>query len=225
VNFADGRNPAGLSQGLSVRLTDGFGGSETLRVADFSNALYYPPGTQSWVPKVLQNTVRLPLASLTSVNLTSVSEVALLFDQQASGALLISDLHFYRQPAVPAQATGFYPLTPCRAVDTRTTAAPLLANTTQTFAVGGECGVPTDATAVAVNLTAVNPGDTGDLRLYPTGQNLPQVSSINFSTGKTRANNAVVGLGTGGGINVRCDMTPPSPASTHFVLDVAGYFR
>ena len=30
VNFADGRNPGGMSQGLSVRLTDGFGGVDGL---------------------------------------------------------------------------------------------------------------------------------------------------------------------------------------------------
>lgn len=223
VNFTDIRNPAGLPQGLSVRFTDGFGSSQTLRVADFSSALYYPPGTQSSVPKILQNTVRLPLASLTTVNLTNVSEVALLFDQQVSGALLISDLHFYQQPA--GAPGGFFPVAPCRVVDTRTIAAPLLANTTRTFAVGGVCGIPADATAVAVNLTAVNPGDLGDLRLYPTGQALPQVSAINFAAGKTRANNAVVGLGTGSAVDVHCDMPPLSGASTHFVLDVAGYFR
>ena len=223
VNYTDVRNPAAQSRDLSVRFTDGAGGTQTLRVSDFSNALYYPPGTQGAVPKVLQNMVRLPLASLTAVNLTNVAEVALLFDQQVSGALLISDLHFER-PAV-ATPGGFFPLQPCRVVDTRTTAAPLLANTTRTFAVTGLCGVPSDAVAVAVNLTAVNPGDTGDLRLYPTGQPVPLVSAINFATGKTRANNAIVSPGTSGAIDVQCDMPPLSSGSTHFVLDVAGYFR
>jgi hypothetical protein len=225
VNFTDGRNPGGTPQDLSVRLTDGFGGSQTLRVGLFSGALFYPPGTQSAVPKILQNTVRIPLASFTSVNLTNVSEVAMLFDQQPSGALLMSDLHFYIPGGVPPPGNGFFPLTPCRVVDTRSAGMPLLANTTRTFTVAGACLVPIDAVAIAVNMTAVNPGELGDLRLYPTGQPVPLVSAINFAAGKTRANNAIVTLGTAGAIDVQCDMAVGSTSSTHFVLDVTGYFK
>ena len=106
VNFADGRNPVATAQDLGVRFTDGSGASQTLRVGQFSDALFYPPGALSSVPKVLQNTVRLPLASLTDVNLTNISEVALLFDQQVSGALLMSDLHFYQRPGGGAPGAG-----------------------------------------------------------------------------------------------------------------------
>jgi hypothetical protein len=101
VNFADTRNPGGTAQDLSVRFTDAGGGNQTLRVGQFSGALFFPPGSQGPVPKVLQNTVRLPLASLTGVDLTRVSEVAFLFNQRASGALLLSDLHFYRGAGAP----------------------------------------------------------------------------------------------------------------------------
>ena len=110
VNFADTRNPAGQAKDLSVRFRDGSGGTQTLRVGQFSNALFFPPGTQSAVPKVWLNTVRVPLASLTAVDLRQVSEVALLFDRQASGALLVSDLHFYRQAGggTPPPETVFF---------------------------------------------------------------------------------------------------------------------
>ena len=121
--------------------------------------------------------------------------------------------------------TAFYTLTPCRVVDTRVTPPALAANSTRTFPVGGLCSVPTDARAAAAILIAVNPGDLGDLRLYPTGQPAPLASTINFAAAHTRANNAIVPLGTGGQINVQCDMPPGSTASTHFVLDVFGYFR
>jgi hypothetical protein len=97
VNFQDTRNPSGGSQDLSVRFRDAGGGSQTLRVGASSAALFFPPGAQSAVPKVLQNTVRLPLGALTAVDRTRISEVAFLFDQRASGALLLSDLHFYRR--------------------------------------------------------------------------------------------------------------------------------
>ena len=124
-----------------------------------------------------------------------------------------------------AVATGFFAVPACRVVDTRTTQTPLAANTTRTFPVAGACGVPADARAAAVNLIAVNPGEVGNLRLYSTGQFAPQASTINFVAGRTRANNAMVALGTAGQINVQCDMPPGSTATTHFVLDVLGYFR
>lgn len=101
VNFTDGRNAAGQPQDLSVRLTDGAGTSQALRVGQFSNALFYPPGTTGAVPKVLANTVRVPLAAFTQVDRTNLARVELLFDRQPSGALLVSDLHFYRGSGTP----------------------------------------------------------------------------------------------------------------------------
>jgi hypothetical protein len=226
VNFADARNPFATAQDLSVRFADGFGGTQTLRAGQFSSALFYPPGTQSAVPKVLHHTVRVPLASLTSVDLTNISEVALLFDQTASGALLISDLHFYQGVGGGgALGRAFFTLTPCRVADTRTAGTPLAANTTRTFPVGNLCGVPVDAVAVAANVTVVDPDEGGDLRLYPTGRPAPLASTINFGVGRSRANNAVLVLGTAGQVDVQCDMLPGSRGATHLVLDVTGYFR
>ena len=119
----------------------------------------------------------------------------------------------------------FYALTPCRAVDTRPLAAPLEANVTRTFAVGGTCGIPADARAVAVNAVAVHPSEPGNLRVYGTGQGEPYASVLNFTAGVTRANNGVVALGSDGQVDVRCDLPAGSAGRTHFVLDVFGYFK
>jgi hypothetical protein len=228
LDYTDGRNAAGAAQDLSVRLTDSGGNSRTVRVGQASDALFFPPGTMSAVPKILENTVRVPLVGFAGIDLTAVATVDMLFDQRASGALLISDLHFYSSQGggvTPVKAS-FYTVTPCRLVDTRT-GSPIGANSARTIAVAGAagCGVPVDATAVAVNMTVVGAGDVGDLRLYPRGQTPPLASAINFSAGQTRANNAVLSLGTGGQIDVLCDMPPASTAATHFLLDVTGYFR
>jgi hypothetical protein len=75
---------------------------------------------------------------------------------------------------------------------------------------------------VAVNVTAVNPTRAGNLRLYAAGTAPPTASVINFAANRTRANNALAALGTAGQVTVQNDM--PS-GTTHFVLDVAGYFR
>jgi hypothetical protein len=120
--------------------------------------------------------------------------------------------------------TRLYTLAPCRLVDTRPAGA-LAANSTRAFPVSGVCNVPADARAVAVNVTAVNPTDLGNLRLFPAGQAVPNASTLNFVAGASRANNAVATLGAGGEVAVRCDMPPGSPGSTHLVLDVFGYFK
>jgi hypothetical protein len=90
--------------------------------------------------------------------------------------------------------------------------------------VTGACAVPATAKAVSVNVTVTGPSGPGNLRLYPTGSPLPLASNINWSAGQTRANNAVVRLGSSGSLAVRCDM-PAAGAATHFILDVTGYFQ
>jgi hypothetical protein len=116
-----------------------------------------------------------------------------------------------------------YTVAPCRVVDTRA-GVPLAANSTRFVPVTGACGVPPDARAVALNVTAVNPTDHGFLRLYPAGTPAPFVSAVNFVPGRTRANNAVVALGADGQLAVQCDMPAGSTGTTHLVLDVYGYF-
>src|SRR6185436_10305970 len=54
--------------------------------------------------------------------------------------------------------SAFYAVPPCRLLDTRITLAPLAANTVREVVLaGGACGVPADAGAVVLNVTAVAP--------------------------------------------------------------------
>jgi hypothetical protein len=122
---------------------------------------------------------------------------------------------------------SFFTLAPCRLVDTRLPSGALggpalAAGATRTFNLWNACNIPVTAKAVAVNLTVVGPTVAGHLRLFPEGQLRPGTSAINFRAAQTRGTNAVIGLGTGGGLSVFCAM--PS-GTTHFVLDVAGYFE
>jgi hypothetical protein len=132
-----------------------------------------------------------------------------------------------RATAVSTVPAGYYPLQPCRVIDTRIADAALAPDTTRTFDVAaGPCPIPADARALVVILIAVNPHGRGDLRIYPTGSPRPLASTLNFSSDRTRANNAVLPLGAGGRIDVYCRVLPePHADGTHFVLDVVGYFR
>ena len=98
VNFADPRNLADLTQDFRVRLTDASGGSASVRVSDVSGALFFPPGKVGPVPKVVLNTVRIPLSAFGGVNLTNVRSVQLTFDERLAGGVLITDVAFASAP-------------------------------------------------------------------------------------------------------------------------------
>jgi hypothetical protein len=127
-------------------------------------------------------------------------------------------------------STSYYAVAPCRLADTRNATGPsggpaLRANVSRNFPVTGLCNVPTTAKAVVVNVVAVNPGAPGNLTLYAAGTPLPTASILNFAQGRARANSSLTSLGTGGQITVYCGMPAGSTATTHFVMDVAGYFQ
>jgi hypothetical protein len=112
-------------------------------------------------------------------------------------------------------------------VDTRGPAGPfggppLVGGQSRTFVLRGACGIPSTAKAVSVNITVTQPTDAGDLRVFPAGTGLPLVSSINYSPGQTRANNAILTLGTGGAVTFHCDQ---AAGSVHLLLDVNGFFQ
>jgi plastocyanin len=137
---------------------------------------------------------------------------------------------FVAKIGIHSNPESFFTVTPCRVVDTRNPVGPsggpaLGANTSRSFPVTGLCGIPPTASAVAINVTVVNETDFGDLRLYAAGSPAPSSSTINFTVQKVRANNAIIPLGPGGQIAVRCDMPPASTGQTQFLLDVTGYFQ
>jgi len=124
-------------------------------------------------------------------------------------------------------ATGdlsFYPVTPCRVVDTRNAAGPLggpsmAANSSRSFAIqSSTCAAPTTAKAYSLNVTVVPAGALSYLTLYPTGQTQPFVSTLNSYQGLIVANAAIVPAGTGGAVTVYVT------GKTDVILDINGYF-
>ena len=77
--------------------------------------------------------------------------------------------------------------------------------------------VPASASAVALNITATEPGRAGWVVAWPCGQPQPATSNLNVQAGETRANLAVVRMGTAGKV---C-MTSSMP--THLIVDSLGY--
>jgi hypothetical protein len=127
----------------------------------------------------------------------------------------------------PPVGALFYTVPPCRAVDTRNPTGPyggpaMAANSDRTFALGGQCGIPTTAKAVSLNLTVTQPSAAGTLRLYPGGTPLPVSTAINYRAAQTRANNEASPLGSSGSLAVHCDQ---SAGNVQVIIDVNGYFQ
>ena len=148
------------------------------------------------------------------------------------------------QPGDDAQAAAlgepgvdlvFTPLAPCRIIDTRAAGGAIAAGATRDFDVAGalsgqggapDCGVPEGrASAVAVNLVAVNPAGAGNLRAWAFGQPVPTASVINYGSGNI-ANAIVLPICNPAAGPCSRDFTVRADVSaTQLVADVVGYFH
>lgn len=122
--------------------------------------------------------------------------------------------------------TTYFPLTPCRTIDTRDgSGVPLAGQATRSFTVRGSCDVPSDAKAVSYNATIVQPDASGYLSLFPDGAARPMVSALNFTSGAVVGNGGVVALGDGETDLAAYLGSASAGTAAHLVIDVTGYFR
>lgn len=129
----------------------------------------------------------------------------------------------------------YTPLQPCRIVDTRSTVAGAIANNSARSFTGvnasnftGQGGSATNcgtlglnATALALNVTAVTPSGAGYATVFPFGTSQPGTASVNYTAGAI-VNNAIIAqipnpLSSS-------DFTIYTFAQSHFVVDIVGYF-
>ena len=116
-----------------------------------------------------------------------------------------------------ASATGAFSLmTPVRAIDTRQLPGKLGAGRMLTVPIAGVYGIPADATAAVVSVTAVEPCADTFLTVFPCGGALPVASMVNADALSIIANSGVVRLG-GGSLCVYT-LQP-----TDVIVDVSGW--
>jgi hypothetical protein len=139
---------------------------------------------------------------------------------------LVLDIEGYFVPTATPNSLSFYPVTPCRLVDTRLAAGALggpslVGNATgRTFPIlSSPCNLPAVAQAYSLNYTSVpKTGTLGFLTTWPAGQLQPLVSTLNAPTGAVTANAAIVPAGTGGAVQVFVTN------DSDLIIDVNGYF-
>ncbi|HLJ45818.1 MAG TPA: SBBP repeat-containing protein [Bryobacteraceae bacterium] len=147
------------------------------------------------------------------------------------GSITIAGLTFTINQGGTFSTNGlaFYPLTPCRIMDTRAGSGKsgsfgppqLAARSSRAIPVlSSSCasGIPANAQAYALNITVVPPAPLTYLTIWPTGQAQPFVSTLNSFDGAVVANAAIVPPGSNGQISVFV-----SDASD-VIIDINGYF-
>jgi PKD repeat protein len=129
---------------------------------------------------------------------------------------------------VTTAGSDFTPYGPTRLLDTRDgtgqggTGTPVGANSAISLKIGGNGSIPADATAVVINLTAVNATANGVISAYPAGVSHPNnTSNLNYyAADGAIATLATVQVGTGGDI----DLYNNSGGTVDLIGDVTGYF-
>lgn len=125
----------------------------------------------------------------------------------------------------PAAAAGlasrFETAPPCRLTDVRAgTGFERVDPQIVRVPVVDRCGVPVNASAVALTVTVDNTlsHEPGYASVWPAGEPVPTASIVNYLGGEARANAAIVGVGAGGAIGVLTRNGAP------VVIDVTGWF-
>jgi hypothetical protein len=115
----------------------------------------------------------------------------------------------------------FYPLPPCRIVDTRSGNGGILqAGVERDYTIPPNCGVPSSATAYSFNVTVLpSAGGLDYLTVWPQGESQPVVSTLNDNTGTVVANAAIVPAGSN---NTTAFYAHNN--ATNLLVDINGYF-
>lgn len=182
--------------------------------------------------------VAMPLASnlnfsageivpnLVEVELGLNGEVT-FFNGSTGDTNVVADVEGY---VSSSSTNAYFPVTPARICDTRPgnpsnlsgldaqcNGKPITAGTSLQVIVAGLANVPTNATAVVLNVTMVQPSINAYMTVYPSGSP-PTASNLNAAAGKIVSNRVVTPLSSSGDIEIFSD------ADTNVIVDVSGYF-
>jgi LPXTG-site transpeptidase (sortase) family protein len=137
----------------------------------------------------------------------------------AVGATFLADTAH----ALPPGASVFQPLArQTRFADTRNPGAypfERLGPNRIRVQITGREGIPANATAAVLTLTAIDLDTYNFVTVYPADTGVPEASNLNMARfDEAAANLATVQIGAGGGVEV------DSYRASHMIVDVAGYY-
>src|SRR3954470_10928220 len=158
------------------------------------------------------------LANMVTVKLGVGGAVDVYMQRQMDVAVDVSGAYVPMPDPVASGRLVTRPDGAFRVLDTRERPAGGVGGNTSERVDVGAAGVPADATAVVVNVTATQTG-VGFWTAYPLGQDRPNASNLNIDrAGETRAGQAIVLLSGQSAFNVY------SQGGGQLVIDVTGWF-
>lgn len=135
--------------------------------------------------------------------------------------------------AAASLLSSFVSITPCRLMDTRpapdnigSRSTPLAANNTYAAEVRGDngncAGIPTDATAVTMNVAIIEPTAASYLTVFPSDANpRPLAASLNWVAGQAPTPNAVTSALSADGKISFYNLA----GTVNLAVDVVGYYE
>jgi hypothetical protein len=214
---------AGVIENIAYQDGDGFAANDWTAAIDADGITWTAPAATT-------PPAEIDYASLVSFRFDSDQTTAAaaqstlgVFETGAAGAPMSFQLQTLAPATIIAPVPGFYTLTPCRLLDTRTQQAGAVASgAVREVAVSG-CGIPSTATSVAINVTVLGSTSSGDVAVYAVDPSTVANSIVSFGLGVTRANNAVAPISATGTLKIKPNLS--ISATTHVVVDVVGYFQ
>ncbi|GEK20317.1 Ig-like domain repeat protein [Cellulomonas xylanilytica] len=232
VGDVSGPVPSGVVQTVQVRGKAGVPADATAVIVNATvtgtvgpgNLRIYPAGTAVPNASVVNYAPGYDKANQTIVQLSSSGKLSFLSDAGGSTAHVILDVVGYVTDG------GVYRgQTPTRVVDTRggqwqvgPTRGALRALRAHTVTLPSEM-VPAGATSVVLNVTAMAPSGLGNLRVYPTGSDVPNASTVNYIPSRDIPNLVVVDLPDSGPATFRVYSDMVAYGSVWLAADVAGF--
>jgi hypothetical protein len=199
---------------------DGFAANDWTAVIDASGITWTAP-TATTPPAEIDYATLVSFRFDSDQTAAAAQSILGVFEAGAAGSPMALQVQTLA-PGIPPPP-GFYTMTPCRLLDTRTQqAGPIPSGTVREVAVSG-CAIPSTATTVAINITSVGSTSSGDVAVYAVEPPTVSNSVLSFGLGVTRANNALVPISASGTLKIKPNLT--AQATTHVVVDVVGYFQ
>src|SRR5262249_11145174 len=152
-----------------------------------SHLTVWPAGLTMPVASNLNFVAGQTAANLVVAKVGDAGQVSIF--NNAGSVEVIADVVGYYKPATGSVFTG---ITPTRVLDSRDGTgafnSPWTGGQSRDLTVaGGSTPIPSNATAVVINLTGVNPSLATHITTWPTGQTMPVASTLNLPSGDTRA--------------------------------------
>jgi hypothetical protein len=186
----------------------------------------YPEGAPQPTASNLNWTAGETVANRVLVSLSSTGMITIYnYNGNTDVVVDVNGYFISGTSALPSNASLYTAITPARITDTRSGSRypnegdTLGAGGTLSVQVTGVGGIPADATAGVLNVTATDTMDGSYFTVYPTGGAMPTASDVNWTAGQTVPNLTVATLSSGGWVTVYS-----YAGKADLVVDAFGYF-